>query len=68
MTDSLRQRYAAARRHVIENEYKKLADEYKLDVEKVKSAISEKTLTSDLKIEKAIDLVKDSANIEEVTE
>ena len=52
----------------IENEYKKLAEEYKLDVEKVKSAISEKTLKSDLKVEKAIDFVKDNANIEEVTE
>lgn len=52
----------------IENEYGKLAEEYKLEVENVKNAIPEKTLKTDLKIEKAIDFVKDNANIEEVTE
>ena len=52
----------------ISKEYDNLADEYKIDVENVKAAISEKTLISDLKIEKALDIVKDSANIEEVTE
>lgn len=52
----------------IDNEYSKLAEEYKLEVENVKKAISEKTLKTDLKIEKAIDFVKDNANIEEVTE
>lgn len=52
----------------INKEYDNLAEEYKIDVENVKTAISEKTLISDLKIEKALDIVKDSANIEEVTE
>lgn len=52
----------------INKEYDNLAEEYKIDVENVKAAISEKTLISDLKIEKALDIVKDSANIEEVTE
>lgn len=52
----------------ITKEYDNLAEEYKIDVENVKAAISEKTLISDLKIEKALDIVKDSANIEEVTE
>ena len=52
----------------INNEYNKLAEEYKMEVENVKSAIPEKTLKEDLKIEKAIDFVKDNANIEEVTE
>ncbi|MBD5113513.1 MAG: trigger factor [Ruminococcaceae bacterium] len=52
----------------ISKEYDNLAEEYKIDVENVKAAISEKTLISDLKIEKALDIVKDSANIEEVTE
>lgn len=52
----------------IENEYAKLAEEYNMEIEKVKEAIPEKTLTSDIKIEKAIDFVKDNAKIEEVTE
>ena len=39
-----------------------------MEVENVKNAIPEKTLKTDLKIEKAIDFVKDNANIEEVTE
>lgn len=52
----------------IDKEYANLAEQYKMEVENVKNAISEKTLTVDLKIEKALDLVKDSANIEEVTE
>lgn len=52
----------------IEKEYNDLAEQYKLDVENVKSAISEKTLTTDLMIEKALDFVKDNANIEEVKE
>ncbi len=52
----------------INNEYNNLAEQYQIDVENVKNTISEKTLTVDLKIEKALDLVKNSANIEEVTE
>lgn len=52
----------------VNNEYSKLAEEYKMEVENVKNAIPEKTLRTDLKIEKAIDFVKDNANIEEVTE
>ncbi len=52
----------------INKEYSDLAEQYKIDVENVKKAISEKTLIQDLKIEKALNLVKDSAVIEEVTE
>lgn len=52
----------------VNNEYNKLAEEYKMEVENVRNAIPEKTLKTDLKIEKAIDFVKDNANIEEVTE
>lgn len=52
----------------VNSEYNKLAEEYKMDVENVKNAIPEKTLKTDLKIEKAIDFVKDNANIEEVSE
>ncbi len=52
----------------IEKEYSSLSEQYQIDVEKVKQAIPEKTVISDLKIEKAIDLVKNSASVEEVNE
>lgn len=52
----------------IEKETAELAEQYKLDIEKVKQAIPEKTLIDDLKIDKALELVKSSAVIEEVTE
>lgn len=52
----------------VDNEYKKLSEEYNIEVENVKNAIPEKTLMSDLRIEKAIDFVKENAKIEEVTE
>lgn len=52
----------------ISKEYSELAEEYKINVDNVKSAIPEKTLVTDLKIEKALDLVKNSAKINEVTE
>ncbi len=52
----------------LDKEYAELAEQYKIDLEKVKTVIPVKTLTSDIKIEKALDIVKDSANIEEVKE
>lgn len=52
----------------ISKEYDELAEEYKIDLENVKAAIPEKTLVTDLKIEKALDLVKNSAKITEVNE
>ncbi len=52
----------------VDKEVADLAEQYKVDVEKVKELIPEKTIISDLKIEKALDLVKNSAEIEEVTE
>lgn len=52
----------------VAKEYDELAEEYKVDVENVKAAISEKTIMVDLKIEKALELVKDSAKITEVKE
>ncbi len=52
----------------ISKEYNDLAEEYKIDVENVKAAIPEKTLITDLKIEKALDLVKNNAKITEVNE
>ena len=52
----------------VDKEIADLAEQYKVDAEKVKQLIPEKTIISDLKIEKALDLVKNSAVIEEVTE
>ncbi len=52
----------------IEKEYNELAEQYKLNVDNVKSAISVKTLTTDIMIEKALDFVKDNAKVEEVKE
>ena len=50
----------------VENEYKNLSEQYSIEIDNVKMTISEKTLIDDLKIEKALDIVKDSANIETV--
>ncbi len=50
----------------ISNEYMNLSEQYSIEVDKVKETISEKTLIEDLKIEKALDIVKNSANIETV--
>ncbi len=52
----------------VDKEVADLAEQYKVDAERVKQLIPEKTIISDLKIEKALDLVKNSAKIEEVTE
>ncbi len=47
----------------IEAQYKKLADENKMDVEKVKSFIAAESLAGDLKAEKAFSIVRDSAEV-----
>lgn len=52
----------------LEAEYKKLAESYNMDVENVRSAIPQKTLAEDLRCQKAIDLVRDSAKITEKSE
>ena len=51
----------------IENEFKKYADEYQMDVDKLRNAISEKELKANLKIEKAIDFIRDHAKVVEKT-
>ncbi len=45
----------------IEAEFAKLADQYKMDVEKVKSLIDSKDLARDLAVGKAMDLIKETA-------
>lgn len=52
----------------VAKEYGDLAEQYKMEIDKVKQAIPETAIRSDLKIEKALDIVKDSAKVEEVTE
>ena len=52
----------------VEKEYADMAEQYKMEVDKVKSAIPADAIKSDLKIEKALDFVRDNAKIEEVTE
>lgn len=47
----------------VEKEYARLAEAYKMDVEKVKKAIPAEDLAKDLAVEKAMQLVKDSAKI-----
>ncbi|MGN0442496.1 MAG: trigger factor [Acutalibacteraceae bacterium] len=47
----------------VENEYARLAETYKMEVEQVKNAISHEDLAKDLSVEKAMQLVKDSAKI-----
>lgn len=44
----------------IESEYKKVADAYGMEVEKVKEAIDEAAISADVRTQKAIDLVKAS--------
>jgi trigger factor len=51
-----------------EKEYSELAEQYSMEVDKVKNAIPVDAIKNDLKIEKALDVVKDSAKVEEVTE
>ncbi len=45
----------------LEAEYKKLADQYQMEVEQVKAAIEEKALRKDLEVEKAMNFVKEHA-------
>ncbi len=50
----------------LEEQYKNLADEHKMDVEKVKAIIPAESLKADLASEKAFELVKANADITEV--
>jgi len=47
----------------LDEEYGKLAETYKMDVDKVKAAIPADSLTEDVRVQKALDLVKASAVI-----
>ena len=45
----------------INNEYKRIADEYQMEVDKVRELIPEDSIAEDMKVKKAMDLVKESA-------
>ncbi|MEG2634509.1 MAG: hypothetical protein RSA97_07920, partial [Oscillospiraceae bacterium] len=49
----------------IEAEYKKFAEIYKMEVEKLKQVLPLKELVGDIKVNKAIDIIKDSAKVKE---
>lgn len=49
----------------IDAEYKKLAEAYQIDADKVKSFIPEEDLVKDIAVEKAIGIVRDSAKVKE---
>ena len=52
----------------VEKEYSDMAEQYSMELDKVKAAIPVDAVKKDLTIEKALDLVRDAAKIEEVTE
>ena len=52
----------------VEKEYADMAEQYKMEADKIKAAVPADAIKNDLKIEKTLDLVRDSAKIEEVTE
>ena len=45
----------------INNEYKRIAEEYQMEVDKVRELIPEDSISEDMKVKKAMDLVKESA-------
>ncbi len=48
----------------VEKEYEDIAGQYSMGIEKVKELISVESIKEDVKVEKALDLVRDNANIE----
>ncbi|HCR43218.1 MAG TPA: trigger factor [Ruminococcaceae bacterium] len=52
----------------LEKEYKKYADAYKIDQEKIKKLIKSEDLSKDIAVEKAFDVIRDSAEVTEVPE
>lgn len=52
----------------VEKEYADMAEQYSMELDKVKAALPVDVVKKDLVIEKALDLVRDAAKIEEVTE
>ncbi|HCA71966.1 MAG TPA: trigger factor [Ruminococcaceae bacterium] len=51
----------------IENEYKKMADNYHMDTDKIKTVVKKEDLAKDLGVEKAIEFVRKAADIKDAT-
>jgi trigger factor len=49
----------------VENEYKKLAEMYHIEMDKVKEMVPVKELIADVKVGKAIDIIRDNAKVKE---
>lgn len=49
----------------IEEEYNKIAESYKMDIEKIKEQIGKDSIAADIKVKKAVDLIKENAVITE---
>ena len=49
----------------LEKHYTDLAEEHKMELDKVKSIVSEKSLAEDIRVEKAFNFVKDNAKIKQ---
>lgn len=47
----------------LEDEYSKMAEAYKMDADRVKAAVPAESLSEDVRVQKALDLVKSSASI-----
>lgn len=52
----------------LEQHYKELSEQHKMDIDRVKAAVPAESLMIDLKIQKAFDFVKENAEITEVEE
>lgn len=52
----------------IDEEYSKLAENYKMEVEEIKKYIPQQELVKDIVVNMAVDLVRESAEVEEVAE
>ncbi|MCR4906604.1 MAG: trigger factor, partial [Clostridiales bacterium] len=52
----------------IEEEYKRLSEQFGMEADKVKEAVDHDSVAADLKVKKAIDLVREKANVTEVEE
>ena len=52
----------------VEKEYAEMAENYKMELDKVKALVAEEALRKDLEVEKAFDIVRESADVTEVTE
>lgn len=51
----------------ITDQYDKLSEDYKMDISEIKKYISQENIAQDIKVQKAVELVKDSIVLNEIT-